>query len=112
MIRVRCDRASVGKSIDRPLVEAARALPVLGSRRSRVVITGCGFGPGFLPLLHSLWITRPQDTLFFWRAVKVRMEIETAFKLRLLLFDGNAMGIGPRILTDASHLPGNLDVGF
>ncbi len=40
------------------------------------------------------------------------MEIETAFKLRLLLFDGNAMGIGPGVLTDAGHLPGNLHVGF
>src|SRR5579863_1693916 len=79
-------------------------------------ICGCGdcrgFGTGFFPLLHSFWITRPQNTFFFWRAVKLRMEIETAFKLGLLLFDGNAMGIGPSVLPDAGHLPGNLHVGF
>src|SRR5208282_1756817 len=79
---------------------------------SRLVITRCGFGPSFLPLPHRFWITCPQDTLFFRCAVQLRMEIGTALNLRLLLFDGNAMSIGPGILADAGHLPGNLHVGF
>src|SRR5579863_563555 len=40
------------------------------------------------------------------------MEVGTALLPRLQLFDRNAMGIGPSVLPDAGHLPGNLHVGF
>jgi hypothetical protein len=42
-------------------------------------------------------------------AVQLRMQIETTL---LVLFDRNAMSIGPGILPDARHLPRDLHVRF
>jgi hypothetical protein len=36
------------------------------------------------------------------------MQVKSAFNLRFLLFDGNAICVGPSVLTDAGHLPGDL----
>src|SRR5260370_38908241 len=52
-------------------------------------------------------MTRPLDTLFLWRTIKFGMEIVTALAGTLLFFNGDAVSVGPRVLTNTGHLPGN-----
>src|SRR5580704_5007531 len=77
--------------------------PAYGPGRSRC-LAGGSLGTGFFPLLHGSWGGGPQDALLFRGAEEFRMEIESPFQLRFLLFDGNAMSVGPFVLPNAGHL--------
>src|SRR5262245_45311106 len=54
---------------------------------------------------------RRLNALAFRLMEGVGVKVQTALSFRLALFDGNAMHVRIRIMTNAGHLPGNLDVG-
>src|SRR5258708_18477430 len=82
------------------------------SIHSQLRFCRCGeLGLVLLHSLHQLGMARPLDTLFLCRSVEFRMEVVAALAGILLFFNGNTMRIGPRILTNAGHLPGDFQAG-
>src|SRR5260370_33083000 len=71
----------------------------------------CELGPALLHSLHQFGMARPLDTLFLGRSVEFGMKVVAALAGILLFFNGNAMRIGPRVLTNAGHLPGDFQAG-
>jgi putative transposase len=49
---------------------------------------------------------------FAFVAKKLRMHVVALIGRRLVHFERNAMGVGPGVLTNARHLPGDLDIGL
>src|SRR5580698_5076807 len=54
----------------------------------------------------------PGDALLPWSTKQFGMQVGSSFLLRLQLLDRNAVGIGPGILPDPGHLPGDFHARF
>src|SRR5450755_5093347 len=54
----------------------------------------------------------PGDAFLGRSTEQLRMQVKALLPLRFPLLDWNAMGVGPCVLPDAGHLPGNLHVRF
>src|SRR5271170_6714461 len=57
-------------------------------------------------------MSSPLDARLFRRAVEFRVHVMAALASILLLFDGSAVRIGPGILTNPGHLPGNFHIRY
>ena len=57
-------------------------------------------------------MARRLDASLFARTIELRIQIVSALDCALLLFHGNAMRIGPRILTNARDQPRNFHAGL
>src|ERR1017187_7571846 len=62
----------------------------------------------FLDALHGFGMARPLDARFLRCAVEFWMEIVASLAVVLFRFHWGSVCIGPCVLTDASHLPGDL----
>src|SRR5262245_28440465 len=56
-------------------------------------------------------MSRPLDALLFGLVEQIGMQVVAALGLGLVLFNGDAMRVGPGILAYSGHLPRNLDAG-
>src|SRR5215469_8832509 len=60
--------------------------------------------------LHGVRMAHSQDRLLCRSAEEFGMHIESAFLVRLLQFDWNAVSVRPCILPDAGYLPRNFHI--
>src|SRR5579864_7060951 len=65
----------------------------------------------FLHALHQFRVMRPFDLLLLRRAIELRMDVEATLAGVLCFFHRDAVSIGPRVLANASNLPGDLQPG-
>ena len=66
----------------------------------------------FSHALHRLGMARPCDAGLLRSTIELWMDIVAALTGILLLLDGNAVGVGPGVLTNAGHLPGDFTLGL
>src|SRR5580704_5127447 len=68
--------------------------------------------PLVFDLLHLLRAACPLHAGFFGGTVEFRMEVVASIQVRFDGLDIDAVRIGPGVLANAGHLPGNFDVRF
>src|SRR5579863_10266986 len=76
-------------------------------------LQGVRFGLAHLLLvLHDFRMPGPLDARLVRRAVEFGMDVVVALAGILLLLDGNAVSVGPCVMANAGHLPGDFHVGL